>query len=192
MKLRTARTARTATTVRTAGKATTVTARTATDRSPIRFTRRSPTALALSCVIVLSCSLRKNGLCESSTEAVTAPLQKIIDSDNAKDLNAVLSHYTEDVTWLPPAGNPLQGKSAIRARYETLFSTFKIDLKCEIFEVGPSGDMAFVRGSTSGTLTPLTGGEPTVVDDKFLAIVKCTSGTWLVSHLMWSPRRQPL
>jgi ketosteroid isomerase-like protein len=89
------------------------------------FTQFSCTALALSCVLVSSCSLRKNGSCDSSTEAVTAPLQKIIASDNAKDLNAVLSHYTEDVTWLPPAGILLQGKSAIRARYETLFSTFK-------------------------------------------------------------------
>lgn len=128
--------------------------------------------------------------CDLTRAAIAAPLERIIASDNARDLPAVLSFYTDDVIWLPPSGEVLNGKAAIRSRYETLFSVSQVSLTSEIVEVRGEGSTAYVRGYTHGTLTPLAAGEAAAVNDKFMAIVRCENGTWLVSHLMWSPRDQ--
>jgi hypothetical protein len=61
----------------------------------------------------------------------------------------------------------------------------------EIAEARAEGGLGFVRGATRGTLTSLASGAPVEVDDKFLALVRCESGAWRVSHLMWSPRAVP-
>jgi ketosteroid isomerase-like protein len=102
----------------------------------------------------------------------------------------VLAGYTADVIWLPPGGETLHGKAAIRARYESLFSRFSVSLSSEVVEARAEGGLGFVRGLTNGALTPIDGGAPTVVDDKFVALVRCEEGVWRVSHLMWSPRGQ--
>lgn len=126
--------------------------------------------------------------CDLSRAAIASPLERIIASDNARDLAAVLSLYTEDVIWLPPSGEVLNGKAAIRPRYEALFSVSLVSLASEIIEVRAEGTTGYVRGYIHGTLTPLAGGEAAAVNDKFMAIVRCENGTWRVSHLMWSPR----
>jgi ketosteroid isomerase-like protein len=136
------------------------------------------------------CSRQHYDDCDKSDAAVTAPLQKIIERDNAKDIEGVLFHYSDDITFLPPNGDVVNGKAAVRARYERLFANFNPDLRSETTEVFSSSDVAYVRGYTRGRLTPVGGGEPTKLDDKFLAILKCRGGTWRVSHLMWSPANQ--
>ena len=129
-------------------------------------------------------------LCDSSPTAISAATDYLVDRDNARDLEGVLAGYTEDVVWLPPSGEPVAGKDAIRSRYKDLFSTHEINLQSLTAEAFAEGQVGFVRGSTTGTLTPLDG-EPMVrVADKFIAIVRCQSGHWRVSHLMWSPLPQ--
>lgn len=160
----------------------------------MRFSFR-PDGLGLLVVVTLvihlsGCARTEAPSCDLSQAAIAAPLERIIASDNARDLAAVLSFYTEDVIWLPPSGEVLNGKAAIRSRYEALFSVSLVSLASEIVEVRGEGTMGYVRGYTHGTLTALAGGEVAAVNDKFMAIVRCENGTWRVSHLMWSPRDQ--
>jgi len=126
--------------------------------------------------------------CDASPAAVAAAADYLIGRDNARDLDGVIAGYTADVVWLPPAGEPLVGKDSIRSRYESLFSSYQPDLHARPFESFSEHQIGFVRGSTTGTLTPLAGGPAVQVDDKFIAIVRCEAGVWHVSHLMWSPR----
>ena len=126
--------------------------------------------------------------CEASGAALSAASAHLIDRDNARDLEGVLGGYTEDVVWLPPAGDVVIGKKSIGTRYETLFSNYKIDLRSETIEAASSNTIGFVRGRTTGMLTPFAGGPPIAVNDKFIAILRCEAGTWKVSHLAWSPR----
>jgi len=125
--------------------------------------------------------------CDTSFAALSAATDDLVDRDNARDLEGVLAGYTEDITWLPPAGKPLTGKDAIRSRYQDLFSKNQINLRSQTAEAFAQDQVGFVRGTTTGTLTPLTGETVIQVQDKFMAIVRCQSGVWRVSHLMWSP-----
>lgn len=49
-------------------------------------------------------------------------------------------------------------------------------------------DAIYQRSSSqpTGTITPLDGSPAREIDDTFLAITRCESGRWLVSHLVWS------
>ena len=131
---------------------------------------------------------RSEPQCAVSEAAIGGAAQRLVASDNARDLAGVLAGYTDDVIWLPPTGDILNGKAAIRPRYEKLFSSFNINMSSEVVEARAEGGLGFARGFTKGTLTPLGGGTPTLVDDKFVALVRCEAGVWRVSHLMWSPR----
>jgi uncharacterized protein (TIGR02246 family) len=121
--------------------------------------------------------------------SVVGTLQRLIDGDNARDLETVLSCYTDDVTWLPPGEPSLHGKDAIRERYEKLFAGFTVEFTLEIAEATTDGSTGYASGTTHGTLTPAGGGEPMQVNDHFLAVLRCEDGTWRVARLAWSPQQ---
>lgn len=155
------------------------------------MSRFAPLGLCLG--ILAACSTRANvarHACDPSPSSVAAASDRLLAADNARDLEGVLAGYTEDVVWLPPTGGVISGKAAIRPRYETLFSDFEVEMASQIVEAraADNGQLGFVRGTTGGTLTPVGGGAAVPVNDKFLAVVRCESGEWLVSHLAWSPR----
>jgi len=118
---------------------------------------------------------------------VTAAVEYLLERDNAHDLEGVLEGYTEDVVWLPPEEDMIEGKTALRARYGRLFSSYEVSMRAEIVEARSEDDSGFVRGYVHGTLKPRDGGEPVAVEDKFLALVRREGRHWRVSRLMWSP-----
>ena len=125
--------------------------------------------------------------CSHSATALSAAVQRLIDSDNAQNLEGLLAGYTEDAILLPPKGENVVGKPAIKSHYERLFSGSTIDLSIKVLEARAEGDLGFVRGFTKGAVTSQPGATRTVVNDKFLGLVRCEAGQWRVSHLMWSP-----
>lgn len=126
--------------------------------------------------------------CSAAPEDVAAAAKYLIERDNERDLEGVLAGYTDDVIWLPPAGEAIVGKAAIEPRYRELFGSRQPKLKSEILEAHAEGGTGYIRGVTSGTLEPLNDGTAIEVNDKFLAIVRCDGGAWRVSHLAWSSR----
>ena len=60
--------------------------------------------------------------CPSSPDAVAAIIRRLIEADNARDLQTVLDSYTDDVVFLPPAGEVVIGQAAVAHRYRALFA----------------------------------------------------------------------
>ena len=129
-------------------------------------------------------------LCTASTAAQKTPsevLQRIIAANNHADLNAVEQLYADDAVWLPPKGPTVEGKPAILARYKQSFATVKLHYTLVEVESHASGDWAFSRGTTEGTATPVAGGEPRKIHDKYLMILRREHGIWKIARLMWNP-----
>jgi len=125
--------------------------------------------------------------CSHTATALSAAVQRLIDSDNAQNLEGLLAGYTDDAILLPPKGENVVGKSAIKSHYERLFSGSTIDLSIKVLEARADGNLGFVRGLTKGAVTSQPGATRKVVNDKFLGLVRCEAGQWRVSHLMWNP-----
>jgi uncharacterized protein (TIGR02246 family) len=145
------------------------------------------TALALA---TSACAIHKSRTtsCETTENALQAVIVGLIAGDNSGDLEHVLDTYTEDVVWLPPRGAALNGKAAIKLRYEQMFESFDPSLSVVISESLSDGRLGFVSGRTAGQLEPIGAGQSVTIDDKFLAILQCKEGRWRVSHLAWIPR----
>jgi uncharacterized protein (TIGR02246 family) len=144
--------------------------------------------LALMTALLASCKSpppMQTPMCDLSSRAVGAAATALIDHDNRRDLEGVLAGYTDDVIWLTPQGDVIQGKDALRPRYESMFQN-EVALAIEILEARGAGEIGYARGVTGGTLTPPNGEPAQRVNGKFLAITRCESGRWRVSHLMWS------
>jgi len=121
----------------------------------------------------------------SESAAVSGVIQHLIAADNSRDLKTVLTFYTDDVVFLPPTGEIVVGKAAIRQRYQRMFQDFQPHLSCAISEVAISGRLAFVRGTNKGHLDPISGGPATAVNDNFVVILSFQDSAWRVSRLIW-------
>lgn len=131
-------------------------------------------------------SPQSSSACSSAKEAVAAAPQLLIDNNNRRDVEGVLAGYTEDAVWLSPDQPVVRGRQNFRPRYESLFRDNKLDYTAEITEARADGSLGYAWGKIRGTSTPLDGSPPRSVEDTFLAITRCESGRWLVSHLIWS------
>lgn len=118
-------------------------------------------------------------------------LRAIIAADNARDLNRVMTYYTNDVVWAPPAPRPeMRGLAAIRESYGRMYSAFNPRIDSAIETAVANGQRAVVTGRTSGTLVPqMTDVPARQVNDDFEAILRCERGHWLVARLSWRPAR---
>jgi ketosteroid isomerase-like protein len=126
-------------------------------------------------------------LCAGAAGAESA-MRAIIAADNARDLGAVVAHYTRDVRWLPANRAPTLGLDAVRAAYVHMYDTFLPDLGIVIGSVRVKGMRARMNGFTRGRLRPVrTGDGEVVVDDRFRASLVCRRGRWLVEELAWGP-----
>lgn len=138
--------------------------------------------------IVLALALQPAADCRgdsTAVKAVRAVADGIIAADNERDIDRVMSYYAEDAWLMPPNAAPVQGHSAIRPRYETLFSGFSPAIEGRIDEACVSGSTAFVRGHNGGSMKSRASTPDRALDDSYLMLLKLDAGRWRISHLIW-------
>ncbi|MGH8240311.1 MAG: YybH family protein [Steroidobacteraceae bacterium] len=134
-------------------------------------------------------SSQVDSACSSSHDAVAAAPLLLINNNNRRDVDGVLAGYTDDAVWLSPDQPVVRGRRNFRARYESLFRDNRLEYSAEIAEARADGSLGYAWGKIRGESTPLDGSPARSVEDTFLAITRCESGRWLVSHLIWSHTR---
>jgi uncharacterized protein (TIGR02246 family) len=118
---------------------------------------------------------------KAKLQQVTAAWEMAV---NANNFDAVAATYTSDAILLPPNGPLVQGRENIK-KFFVEFPPFK-DMKLNLVEIDGRGDMAYVRGVYSMTITP-PGIDPIHEVGKYLEIRrKQANGSWLISRDMFS------
>jgi uncharacterized protein (TIGR02246 family) len=125
---------------------------------------------------------------QDPTSAIEALFSRLMEADNAGDLEGVLNCYARDATLMPPDGPPVKGIENIRPRYASLFEGSRLAVTMTSEELEVSGDWAFSRGKTTGRIVPKDGSAPRSLRDKYLMILRRTEADgWRIAILMWSP-----
>lgn len=124
--------------------------------------------------------------CSSAPDEIAAAPLLLIDNNNSGDVEGVLAGYTDDAVWLSPDQPVVRGRGNFRPRYASLFRDNRLALAAEITEAHSDGALGYTWGKIRGTRTALDGSSAQSVNDTFLAITRCESGHWRVSHLIWS------
>jgi uncharacterized protein (TIGR02246 family) len=123
---------------------------------------------------------------QSDITAIRVTLDRLQKADTAGDLDAIIAEYAEDSMLMPPNKSLVQGKGAIREHYARLLAQTKLEVSIASDEIVSVGDLAYVRGTTTVSATPRTGGEAKHGGGKYLMILRRNhSRQWQVLRLMW-------
>jgi ketosteroid isomerase-like protein len=122
------------------------------------------------------------GLTDADKAAIRKGTDVVVSIANAptKDWDAyVRTDYTEDALVLPPNTPAVEGWNAIKS-YILTEGTVS-DFKVEMLEIEGRGDLAYVRGTYSMTVTPRGASGPTKDTGKYIEIWrKQADGSWKV------------
>ncbi len=92
---------------------------------------------------------------EEEKNAIEASLMNYEAVLNASDADGVLALYAEDGVFAPTEAPNAEGNEQIRAAYEYVFGTIKLDIAFSIDEILQSGNFAFARAISRGEVTVL-------------------------------------
>ncbi len=117
-------------------------------------------------------------LSEADRAAIAASTKTFVEGVNAKDWAGVAALYTEDAMIMPPNGPTAKGRANVQAFLEAFPPLSAFNLVNA--EVEGLGDMAYVRGAYTMTITP-EGADPVTDTGKFIEIrKKQADGSWLL------------
>lgn len=123
--------------------------------------------------------------------AVTAAIEGMYDeysaSLKADDPDRWVAQWAEDGIQLPPGAPPNIGRDMIEAFNRGRLEKFIIEMDINPEEVQVAGDLAFSRGLYNVSITPKKGGDPVLIDGKFLTVFQQQpDGTWKIYRDMFN------
>jgi len=118
------------------------------------------------------------GLTDADRAAFRQDVETFAKAVNAKDWGSAVTRYADDASMMPPNGAAVQGRDQIK-KWMSDFPPVS-EFKAEIVDLDGRGDLAYVRGSYTMTITP-PGGAPVSDRGKYLEIWrKQADGTWKI------------
>jgi len=118
-------------------------------------------------------------------QAMRTATSTLETSFNAKDIDKILTLYTENSVFMPPNKPLLRGRDALKQFYDGLLKSGSKDLKLTPTDVAGHGPLAYESGSYS-----MMNGD---VHDrgKYLFIFRNMSGNWKIEYTSWSSDLPP-
>ena len=105
---------------------------------------------------------------------------------NSSAVETILDLYGSEPVFMPQHAPALVGRDAVRAGYEKVFATIKLDVRFEIHEIEEAGDYAWVRTSSAGRTRILAAGVEVVEGNNELFIFRRENGAWKIHRYLFS------
>ncbi len=126
------------------------------------------------------------------TQRVRDAAAAVAGAESARDLERVLSYYTDDAVAQAAGAAALVGKPALRRHYQALFASSFVELVASTtdVEVAASGDLAWEQGINRLTRRGASGPELEV--GKYLAVWRKEAGAWKIAAIAVTADGAPL
>lgn len=118
-------------------------------------------------------------------QAIRQTTSTLESSFNAKDVDKILTLYTENSVFMPPNKPLLRGRGLLKGFYEGLLNGGSKDLKITPADVAGHGPLAYESGSYS----MMNGKVPD--RGKYLFVFRNMSGSWKIEYTSWSSDLPP-
>jgi len=150
-----------------------------------RVVRATLVALSV-CISASACGGKKEqefGIPDQ--QAIRQTTSTLESSFNAKDLDKLLTIYTENSVFMPPNKPLLRGRPSLKQFYEGLLRAGSKDLKLTPADVTGHGPLAYESGSYS-----MMNGD---AHDrgKYLFVFRNMGGNWMIEYTSWSSDLPP-
>jgi len=104
-----------------------------------------------------------------------------------KRLDQIVLLYAPDAVFLPPNGERISGRPAIRELTKKAMDTFTSDLTFHSIATEYSGNLAYDSGEYRETLTGLSDGSTSHGEGNYLMVFKRQAdGSWLIVQQVWT------
>jgi ketosteroid isomerase-like protein len=113
-------------------------------------------------------------------QAIRQATKALETAFNAKEVDKILSLYTDNSVFMPPNKPLLRGRGPLKGFYEGLLNGGSTDLKLTSEDVAGHGPLAYESGSYS-----MMNG-PTHDRGKFLFVFRNMGGNWKIEYTSWS------
>ena len=108
---------------------------------------------------------------------------------NANDLETILTLFGSEPVFMPQHSSPLAGRKAVRAGYQHVFETLRLDIRFEIHEVQQTGDWGWARTSSAGRARILAAGTELAEGNNELFVFRRENGAWKIHRYLFSTNR---
>lgn len=117
-------------------------------------------------------------------------LQSYETALNANDIDAILDLYGEAPVFMPQHAPALVGREAVRAGYQQVFASIKLQIRFDIHEVEVIGDWAWARTSSAGRTRLLAEDVEIAEGNNELFVFRREHGHWKI-HCYLFATNQP-
>jgi uncharacterized protein (TIGR02246 family) len=110
---------------------------------------------------------------------------------NASDTATALELYGEDPIFMPEYSAALSGREAVRAGYDHVFETLKLNVIFTVHEVVEMGDLAYVRTTSAGETEILSKTRKVKEGNNELFIFRKEHGKWKIHRYLFASTNPP-
>ena len=145
-------------------------------------------ALLSSGAVVATAAAVGSALAQPAADA--APLAAIMERYAAalrsNDVEALVGLYAADGVFMRENFPAVAGTDALRAAYRDLFAALKVDLSFKILEAEVAGDLAWLRGISTGRLKVLATGVETADSFNQLVVFRRIGAAWKIRSYLFA------
>jgi uncharacterized protein (TIGR02246 family) len=105
---------------------------------------------------------------------------------NASDTEAALALYGEDPVFMPQYSAALSGRDAVKAGYDYVFNSLKLNVTFTVHEVVEMGDLAYVRTTSAGKTVILAKKTTVREGNNELFIFRKEHGNWKIHRYLFA------
>lgn len=105
---------------------------------------------------------------------------------NSNDIESILNLYGQAPVFMPQHAPALVGREAVRAGYDQVFETIKLNVEFTIHEVEVFGDTAWARTSSAGRTRILAAGVEVEEGNNELFVFKRENGIWKIHRYLFA------
>lgn len=105
---------------------------------------------------------------------------------NTNDLERIVALYGTDPVFMPQHAPALVGRDAVRAGYEQVFATIKLDIRFDVHEIDEAGDWAWARTSSAGRTRILAAGVEVTEGNNELFVFRRERGEWRIHRYLFA------
>ena len=113
-------------------------------------------------------------------------LQSYETALNANDIDAILDLYGEAPVFMPQHAPALVGREAVRAGYQQVFASIKLQIRFDIHEVEVIGDWAWARTSSAGRTRLLVEDVEIAEGNNELFVFRREHGHWKIHRYLFA------
>jgi uncharacterized protein (TIGR02246 family) len=133
------------------------------------------------------------GTAQAQSSDDPARLVAIMDSYaaalRANNVEALVALYASNGVFMRDNMPAVVGRDALRAAYREVFATLKVDLGFTIQETEVSGDMAWLRATSSGRIRTLATGMESAEAFNLVVIFRREAGAWKIRNYIYASSR---